>query len=88
MERVKNVRYDLVILELRDDARSIVAYRRVGLPNNEHRLEVPLKYDTRYAWTVRARFDLDGRQRVTEWSFSPFGKYLFATPKQSHIAAQ
>lgn len=49
-------------------------YRREGLSATEHRIETPLTPCAFYAWTVRARFKLDGRPRVTEWS----GTYLFA----------
>ncbi len=49
-------------------------YRRDGLPAAEHRIETPLTPCAFYAWTVRARFKLDGRPRVMEWT----GDYLFA----------
>lgn len=43
-------------------------YRRDGLPAAEHRIEAPLKPCAYYAWTVRARFKLDGRPRTMEWT--------------------
>lgn len=67
MSRVRNVRYDLFIAELHGYDPTII-YRREGLPNPEHALETSLLPGTRYAWSVRARFELDGRDRVTEWS--------------------
>lgn len=48
-------------------------YRRDGLTAAEHRIEVPLTPCAFYAWTVRARFKLDGRPRAMEWT----GHYLF-----------
>ena len=45
-----------------------VVYRRYGLTTASHKLKVTLKKRTRYFWTVRSRFDLDGRERLTEWS--------------------
>lgn len=48
-------------------------YRRDGLTAAEHRIEVPLTPCAFYAWTVRARFKLDGHPRATEW----MGDYLF-----------
>jgi hypothetical protein len=67
MGRVKHVRYDLLISREHELAPAGIVYRRVGLPSAEHRLATPLAYNTRYFWTVRARFELDGRERVTEW---------------------
>jgi hypothetical protein len=68
MARVKRVRYDLIVARERDSAPGDVVYRRTGLPRTEHRLEEPLERMTRYFWTVRARFELDGRMQLTEWS--------------------
>lgn len=87
MGRVKNVRYDLAIYQPgRVGARSELVYSRNGLLNNEHTIETPLDPDTAYAWTVRARFELDGRQRVTEWScwfaYNITLKFFLRTPKQ------
>jgi hypothetical protein len=93
MGRVRNVRYDLVIAEEQNLAPADVVYRREGLPDPVHAIEASLKPATRYFWTVRARFELDGRERVTEWGTVNFwffqGKwtspldwsYRFKTPK-------
>jgi hypothetical protein len=72
MGRVKNVRYDLVIAREHNLAPAEVVYRREGLPEPIHTLETPLSPGTRYFWNVRARFELDGRQRVTEWGTVSF----------------
>jgi len=72
MERVSNVRYDLIIAREQNLAPAGIVYRREGLPQSAHRLETPLSPDTRYFWTVRAHFELDGRERVTEWSAMHF----------------
>ena len=45
-------------------------YAREGLSSTEHTLESALSAgnrDVRYVWSVRARFELAGRPRVTEW---------------------
>jgi hypothetical protein len=90
MSRVKNVRYDLVIAQERNLAAAETVYRREGLSEAVHTVEKPLSPGTRYFWTVRARFELDGRQRVTDWGqwFVASGKatapsqwsYRFKTP--------
>ena len=68
MSRVRNVRYDLVIARERDSAAALVVYRREGLPAPHHRLEERLAPASQFLWTVRARFELDGRTQWTEWS--------------------
>jgi hypothetical protein len=68
MSRVTNVRYDLAVARERNGAPAEVVYRRDALPAAEHRLEESLAHATRYFWTVRARFELDGRTQLTEWS--------------------
>jgi hypothetical protein len=87
--RIKNVKYDLIVGTGGNNESFDVVYRREGLPKPSHRLEMPLQPDTRYFWSVRARFTLDGRQRVTEWGtrcpFEPqltvsWQLYRFYTP--------
>ena len=68
MSRVRNVRYDLLIAREENLVPAEIVYRRDGLAQSEHRLEAPLSPDTNYFWTVRASFELDGRERVTGWS--------------------
>jgi hypothetical protein len=67
MGRVKNVRYDLVVAQEHYLAAAEIIYRREGLSEAVHTVETPLRPGARYFWTVRARFELDGRQRVTDW---------------------
>jgi hypothetical protein len=67
MARVRNVRYELVIAREHQLAPAEIVYRREALPRPEHTLETPLAPGTNYFWTVRARFELDGRERVTPW---------------------
>lgn len=68
MKRVRNVSYDLRIGALTKDAVINTVYERQGLPSPEYRIQIALLPATRYFWIVRARFELDGRQWVTEWS--------------------
>lgn len=44
-----------------------LVYSRTGLRDPSHRVETPLEPSTRYFWTVRARFKINGHSRVTEW---------------------
>lgn len=72
MKRVTRVRYDLVIAREQNNVPGEIAYQRTGLSTPEHKLETPLAANARYFWTVRARFELDGRERLTEWSSTHF----------------
>lgn len=84
MARVRNVRYDVVIARARDYMPAEIVYRREGITGNTHRLEQPLEAGERYFWSVRARFEFDGRERVTEWSDLQYGRFgKFAAPSST-----
>ena len=68
MGRVRNVSYDLLIAREENLVPAEIVYSRGGLAAPVHRVDMPLSPDTRYFWTVRAEFELDGRRRVTGWS--------------------
>jgi hypothetical protein len=65
--QIHNVTYDLKIWRVEDYNSGKIAYRREGLPEPLHKIEEPLEPSTRYSWTIRARFEVDGHIRVTEW---------------------
>jgi len=67
---VSDVSYDLKIWIVSNGLPGDVAYERGGLRETSHRLESPLKPKTEYYWSVRARFSVDGKPRVTEWSLT------------------
>ena len=77
-ERIRNVRYDLKIWRMvtdnlwrdREEFPEEVVYERKGIEGTSHKLLQPLEPDTWYVWSVRARFELDGKSRVSEWSLS------------------
>jgi len=71
LSRIRDVTYDLRIWKV---GRALplwypgeLIYSKSTLPMPTHMIEVRLEPTTRYLWSVRARFDLDGQQRVTEW---------------------
>jgi hypothetical protein len=68
LARVRDVAYELRIWTVVAGAAGPLVYERNGLTEPSHRLEIALKPDTRYYWSVRARFKLDGEPRVSEWS--------------------
>ena len=91
MRRIRNVRYDLVVAREENMAPGEIVYRYEDLTDTVHTIRKALQTGTRYFWTVRARFELDGRERVTEWAttnYLRFGRlaspsswsYRFKTP--------
>jgi len=66
--RISAVRYDVVIARERNLAPAEIVYHGEGLGEPHMTLQTALLPGTRYFWTVRARFELDGRERVTEWA--------------------
>ena len=65
--RVSDVTYELKIAKGDQNTPHEAIYDRTGLSAPEHRVERLLLQRTRYFWTVRAHFELDGSPRVTEW---------------------
>ena len=67
LKRIRNVAYDLKILRALDNYPIELIYARQGLPEPSHSIEEPLEPSTKYFWTIRARFELDGHSRVIAW---------------------
>jgi hypothetical protein len=78
LAQVSDVRYDLRVWNDERGGPGDVAYERTGLalaPEGgtvSHRLEAPLAAASKYLWSVRARFRLDGEERITRWSHDMF----------------
>lgn len=71
LSRITDIRYDLCIFRNPEETVALPVdcdYRQEGLDATEYQVSRPLPLSGRYAWTVRARFRLDGRQYLTEWS--------------------
>ena len=82
LSKIRNVKYDLVIARGKYNVPYEVVYRREGLENNRHKLELMLMPGTKYFWSVRARFELDGEQRVTDWGVTDTRSLAMTTPSQ------
>jgi hypothetical protein len=74
----KNVTYDLMIWRAAGLNPGNLVYSRGHLLEPIHTLEITLDADAHYFWTVRARFTVDGKTRVTEWSRRSFSPSLLA----------
>jgi hypothetical protein len=60
--------------------RATAPRRPGGLPSPAFTLEQPLAHGTPDFWTVRARFELDGRERATGWGTVSFLASEWLTP--------
>jgi hypothetical protein len=75
LARVSEVRYDLRVWKNEYGGPGDVVYERTGLKLTsndgrvDHILETPLASSSSYHWSVRARFRLDGAERVTRWAY-------------------
>ena len=82
MERVTNVAYDIRIWLVKEDSSTELVYEREAIRETAHKLEVPLAPSSKYFWSVRARFDLDGKTRVSEWSLSLYPGRAYYNPRE------
>ena len=81
--RIENITYEIRIWRvIRRDGDKLV-YLAEKLTTTEHRLEQPLDPDTRYYWSVRAHFEIDGRKRTTEWTLAGYLLRNEAVPNDS-----
>ncbi len=70
VDRVENVTYDLKIWRVEKKSPVELIYKKIGLTESSHVLEQPLEPETRYYWTLRANYLIDGHKRITGWSYS------------------
>lgn len=66
-DRIVEVTYDLRIWRAIEDYPAELVYARSKIAEPHHRLEAALDPAKQYHWSVRARFTLDGRARVSPW---------------------
>ena len=67
---MRNVTYDLKIWSAEDDDPYAIIYSKQGLREPYYKLDEPLEPCSKYFWTIRARFEIDSKVRVTEWGIS------------------
>jgi len=70
---IRNVTYDLKIWSAKGDYPYAIICSKQGLRDPCYKLEEPLEPCSKYFWTIRARFEIDGKVRVTEWGISQRG---------------
>jgi hypothetical protein len=69
-DRATNVTYELRVWKTVDESSGKLVYTRKGLVTPYHELEESLEQSTKYLWTIRAQFTLDGQQLISEWGLS------------------
>jgi hypothetical protein len=74
LNRIQDVTYELRIWRLNPGKSGKLYYAREGLNLTHHKLEEPLEPSTKYLWSIRAHFMLDGNPRTIEWGLA--GKTL------------
>ena len=70
LSKIADVTYDLKIWEAPGDYPERLVYDISGLSDPQYRPPFPLKPQTKYFWTIRARYSLAGQSQVTRWAFS------------------
>jgi hypothetical protein len=68
--QINNISYDLKIWHADLNQLGELVYSKEGIITPFHTLESDLKLSARYYWTVRARFNLGKKKRLTQWSHS------------------
>jgi len=84
LSRITDGTYDLKIWKADENDFPVeLVYTRKGLPCPSHRIETPLPPSTKYLWSIRLRFKMDGHSRVSHWALSREGDYFrFVTPNK------
>jgi hypothetical protein len=75
--KIQNIKYDLKIWRVKRGHPQGVVYKRKGLRKPTHKIKTSLRPSTQYFWSVRARFELNGQTRVSEWSLSQLPNPLY-----------
>ncbi|MEN8132980.1 MAG: hypothetical protein ABFS45_22940, partial [Pseudomonadota bacterium] len=72
LDLIDDVSYELRVWKTVHGNSGRLVYARAGLRTTSHALEQPLVPSTKYIWTVRARFLLNGRYQVNEWGLAGY----------------
>jgi len=72
LDRIGEVTYELRLWKTTTGESAELVYARGGLKVPHHILEKPLEPGTRYLWSVRAGFTVDGHFQVIEWGLAGY----------------
>lgn len=85
---IENITYEIRIWRMVPTELGKLVYMRRNLTSTMHRLEIPLEPDIRYLWSVRAHFEIDGRNRLTEWTMAGYPLRNESVPNDSCLRFQ
>ena len=68
--RVQDVTYEIRIWAATSGPAGKLIYSHDGIQQPSHKLEKPLAPSTRYLWSIRAHFVIEGNSRVSEWGMA------------------
>ena len=88
MVKIENIIYELRVWNTTAGRSGKLVYARKDLTQTVHRLERPLEPGSRYLWSIRAHFLLDGRPRAIEWSMAGYAHRNEAVPNESCLRFQ
>lgn len=93
LNRIEDLTYEVRLWKTMTSSSGELVYARDGLKLPYHRLEEPLEPSTKYLWSARALFILDGHPRTIEWGLAGYllrdetvpnpSCFRFATPAVS-----
>ena len=81
--RIDRITYEIRIWRTVSSDAGKLVYQRTQLTTTAHQLEQALDYGTRYYWSVRAHFDIDGKNRTTEWTLAGYLLRSDSVPNES-----
>jgi hypothetical protein len=81
--RVQKVTYELRVWKTVPGQSGQLVYARDGLESPYHELTEPLEPSRKYLWSVRAKFLINDRLRVSEWGLAGFPLRNEAVPNRS-----
>jgi len=90
MERVQvdHVSYEIRIWQTVIKNTGKLVYVQDRLAATEHRITRPLSPGTRYYWSVRAHFEVNGERRMTEWTLAGYLLRSETVPNESCLRFQ
>jgi hypothetical protein len=87
-EEIEDITYEIRIWKTAAGAVDKLIYERRDLLEAYHRIEKPLEPGTRYFWSVRPHFRLNGYPRTIEWSLAGYTLRNEAVPNESCLRFQ
>lgn len=86
--RIDHVSYEIRIWQTVIKNTEKLVYVQDRLAATEHRITRPLQPGTRYYWSVRAHFEVNGECRMTEWTLAGYLLRSEPVPNESCLRFQ